>query len=187
MKSNNTQFDWIAYEGDGNIPTNTQTALDWYEKMIADVDYVIKIDSHTVWKNKTLDKMYDTIKTSKPYEGYVYCSFEFKKLINDQYFPVASFINMQFNADRLRRSNFISSNSMIKRSTLTKCPFITDNKYVRLLDYAHWLSILRSGYVGKLSDGYFYSIMKDNDISAGDQQDYQLKLDRVHKEFLIGE
>jgi hypothetical protein len=181
VKNNSTQFDWVAYSGENNIPKNTQIALDVYEKSIGSIDYLIKIDSHTVWKNKTLDKMYNALISSYPNVGYVYCSFEFK---DEQNCPVASFVNINFNADRLRHSNYISSNSMIKKSALDDCPFITDDKYVRLLDYAHWLSMLKKGYVGKLSDGYFYSEMKQSNISSGSQEDYQLKLSRVHSDFL---
>jgi hypothetical protein len=128
--------------------------------------------------------MHDTIKMSDKDVGYVYCSFEFKKDLNGKRVPVASFVDIPFNADRLIHSNYISSNSMIRRVALRDCPFITDDKYVRLLDYAHWLSMLKGGYKGQLSEGYFYSIMKENDISAGSQNDYQLKLNRVHQDFL---
>ena len=31
VKANNTQFDWVVYEGVDNIPTNTQNALNIYE------------------------------------------------------------------------------------------------------------------------------------------------------------
>jgi len=44
--------------------------------------------------------------------------------------------------------------------------------------------MLDYGYVGQLSDGHFYSEMKQGNISSGDSDDYQLKLERVHKDFL---
>ena len=77
--------------------------------------------------------MYSNIHKSKKNVAYVYSSFEFYK----NYKPFASFMKIPFNEKKLRQSNFISSNSMIKRKLLKICPFITDNKYVRLLDYAH--------------------------------------------------
>jgi len=179
--NNRVEFDWVVYEGDGNIPSNTVTGIAEYEEKYKPLPYVIKIDNNTTWKKNTLVYMYDTIVKSKPNVAYVYVSFEFIK----NYTPVASFMNIPFDGDRLRQSNYISSNSMIKRALLNECPFIIDDQYARLLDYAHWLSFLKMGYVGKLSKkGYFYSIMNDGNISAGSNEDYFIKLNRVHKDFL---
>ena len=180
MLNNNIEFDWIMYEGDNNIPSNTVSGITEYEKKNKPLPYVIKLDNNTMWQKNTLDNMYKTIIKSKKNVAYVYTSFQFKK--ND--IPVASFMNIPFDANRLRQANFISSNSMIKRALLKQCPFITNEKYKRLLDYAHWLSFLKKGYIGKLSKGYFYSIMNEGNVSSGNQQDYITKLRRVHADFL---
>jgi len=181
INQNRTQFDWITYTGNNNIPTNTVLALKEYEKSHKKLPYLIKVDAHTVWAENTLDLMYNCIKNSNKKVGYVYASFEFK---NENLMPCALFCGIEFNDVRLKLSNFISSNSMIKRDVLKECPFITDSKYERLLDYAHWLSFLNKGYVGKLSEGYFYSIMKTDNISSGSQLDYLKKLKLVHRDFL---
>ena len=181
VSNSKVEFDWISYEGDGNIPSNTVSGIAEYEKGNKPLPYVIKIDNGTIWRKNTLKYMYDTIHKSKKNVAYVYVSFEFIK----NYTPFMSFMDIPFNVDRLRQSNYISSNSMIKRVLLDKCPFIVDEKYKRLLDYAHWLSFLKQGYVGKLSNkGYFYSIMNDGNISSGSNEDYVTKLRRVHRDFL---
>jgi len=178
--NNKVMFDWYSFEDDGNIPLNTENGLVAYERKHKPLPYIIKIDSHTTWKKGTLDKMYQTMLKTQDHEAYVYCSFEFVR----NKVPIVSFMNKKFDVDNLRKMNYISSNSMIKRKCLDEVPFIIDDKYVRLLDYAHWLSFLKQGYHGKLSEGYFYSEMKFHNMSSGSQKDFQIKLDRVHKEFL---
>lgn len=178
--NNRVMYDWYSYTDDRNIPLNTENGLVAYEKKHRQLPYIIKIDSHTTWKKGTLDKMYRTMMHTQDHEAYVYCSFEFVR----NGLPVVSFKNINFDIDRLKKMNYISSNSMIKRRHLDICPFIIDDQYVRLLDYAHWLSFLKEGYHGKLSDGHFSSEMKIDNISSGDNEDFQLKLNRVHKDFL---
>jgi len=178
--NNKVMYDWYSYADDNNIPLNTLLGLSSYEGKHKQLPYIIKIDSHTTWKKGTLDKMYATIVNTPDYVAYVYTSFEFIK----NRIPIVSFKNIQFNVDRLKEMNYISSNSMIKRKHLGECPFITERSYERLLDYAHWLSFLKKGYHGKLSDGYFSSEMNFDNVSSGSQEDFKLKLKRVHKDFL---
>jgi hypothetical protein len=154
--------------------------IEAYEKKNKPLPYIIKIDGHTTWKKGTLDKMYQTMLKTQDHEAYVYCSFEFVQ----NKIPIVSFKNIAFDITIIRKMNYISSNSMIKRRLLDEVPFIIDDKYVRLLDYAHWLSFLKRGYIGKLSDGYFSSEMNFNNVSSGSNEDYNTKLELVHRNFL---
>ena len=178
--NNKVQCDWFSYEGNGNIPTNTEDGIYNYEKKHKKLPYIIKVDAHTIWKKGTLDKMYATMMRTQDHEAYVYCSFEF--IQNNV--PIASFMNISFDIDRLKKMNYISSNSMIKRRLLDEVPFILDDKYKRLLDYAHWLSFLKKGYHGKLSDGYFNSEYGIDNVSSGSEDDFKNKLNLVHRRFL---
>lgn len=178
---NSTEFNWVSYSANNNIPTNTKLGLEEYEKENKKLPYIIKIDNDVVFGTNTLSYMYNCIKNSEKKIGYVYCNFDYIK--NNRIF--ASFKFLQFNGTQLKKSNYISSVSMIKRNVLEKVGgFITNNKYKRLLDYALWLKMLNQGYIGKLSQGYFKAIMSENSISNGSDEEYKKVLREVHRDFI---
>lgn len=90
--------------------------------------YIIKIDNDTTWEENTLENMYNTIEASPSNIGYVYCGFEFYGTINNK-FPL-----MEFNERKLKEGNYISSNSMFKKSVINQVKLVTEDKYKRLLD-----------------------------------------------------
>lgn len=129
--------------GNNNIPTNTQLGLLEYEKQFTPAKYVIKVDNDIDAKPNFLDSLYHTLDTSENNIAYSYCSFSFVNESQRIFFKA-----IDFNRDKLLKSNYISSVSMIKVNLLKKIGgFVCDEKYVRLLDYALWLTFLRNNYI----------------------------------------
>lgn len=181
VKKNNIQFDWVSYEGDNNIPTNANLALEEYEKENRIIDYIIKLDNDIKMSNRMLDKMFNTIKNSPQSIAYVYSSFQYI-LPNGQSIN----FNKEFDIEALLSQNYISSNSMIKRNVLRFVGgFVTDEKYVRLLDWALWLRFLYYGYLGKkVKDVNFTTPLNENNVSARGVEDYNLKISRIREDFV---
>lgn len=140
--------------------------------------YVIKIDNDISLDVNTLENMLYAIETSPEEVGYVYSSFSFYGNINS-YFPAKN-----FDSDELRNGNYISSCSMFKSDILLKYGVVTDEKYVRLLDWALLLRLLKNGIVGKPCPGYFEAYSTPTSVSTGSMEDYIIKKQRVLEDFL---
>lgn len=179
IKRNRYAFDWISYEGDNNIPTNTQLAMFQWKY----IPYIIKIDNDINAERGMLDSMYLTLShhLCSQNVAYVYPYFDFL-LENGR---KISFPFTGFNSYRLLSANYISSNSMIKRDLLDKVGgFVTDQKYERLLDWALWLRFLYYGYVGTNVNKYFSTPLNKEGISNRGQKDYELKAWEVKRDFV---
>lgn len=177
---NKLDFDWISYEGNNNIPTNTELALKEYEKNNS-VDYIIKIDNDIFMDDFLLDFMYYKIKKSDCNVAYVYCGFSY---ITPNKFFIS--FNYDFNEKKLLQSNYISSNSMIKRDLLEEIGgFVKDEKYERLLDWCLWLKFLEFGYIGeKIPLKRFLTPLNEGNVSARGQLDYKIKYKRVIRDYV---
>jgi len=180
IKRNDVPFTWISYESANNTAKNFQLGIDNYRKIYKIPDYVIMIDRDINPNRHMLDNMYNYIENSDDHIGYVYANFIFTGTIN------AQFVNIKFDPFKLMRSNFISSNSMIKTKVLDEIGgVVTDNKYKRLLDWCLWLKMLKFGYHGKLCDKAFFEVKSDPDsVSAGGRVDYQIKYKLVLEDFV---
>lgn len=177
-----TEFDWISFSGNNNIPTNTQLGWEHYINEYGDIDYIIKVDNDITANPNFLDSLYETLKNSPNNVAYSYCSFSFINEKTKIYFRADD-----FNIEKLLRSNYISSVSMIKTKPLKKIGgFVRDNKYVRLLDYALWLKFLSNDYIGIADKNtYFEAELNRNSISARSQEDYINKMKLVYNDFVL--
>lgn len=187
VNKNKHPFVWISYEGNNNIFVNTENALLEYEEMYGKVPYIIKIDNDINMDHKLLDKMYKKLELLDNIYAYVYCPFSYLLKNRKGENRKISF-QKDFNETELRKANYISSNSMIKRDLLEKIGgFVKDDKYIRLLDWALWLKFLYYGYRGSLlKEGKgFTTHLNEDSISARSIEDYKVKYERVYNDFVI--
>ena len=178
---NNVSFDWVTYNGKGNACFNTQQGLIEYCKVKKKPKYFIKLDNDLMFRyTPALDRMYEAILDTPKHIAYTFSSFAFLGTINMRFGADA------FDVERLIESNYISSCSMIKTEAFEKIGgFITDKKFVRLLDWATWLKFLRHGYIGKACpEGFFEAISDEGCVSTGRAEDYYTKLALVKKHFV---
>ncbi len=178
LKRNDIPLIWVSYKGDGNVVQNFKAGMKELENYIALPDYIIKIDNDTVWNRNTLDSMYTGLKYSNESIAYTYCSFKYVGAVN------AKFDAIPFDSNKLKRANYISSNSMFKTKIIQEYEMIEDEKYKRLLDWTYYLHLLNNGFIGKPVKGYFEVKTKKDSVSAGSQEDYKLKHQRVKEDFI---
>lgn len=179
MEKNDISITWIASEGNNNIPKNAKLGIEWYVKNYYHMpEYYIMIDSDIKMGKNMLDKL-ERILSSKPFDiAFSYASFEFKGHINAK-FPAAP-----YNIIRLLQHNYISSNSLFRLPIVRKVGLVTDDKYKRLLDWAFLLKLFYNGFSGvPCPDASFIARSTKNDISAGSQEDYNIKRERVLQDF----
>lgn len=176
---NKTKFDWITYCGPNNIPLNTQNGLKEYCKNNKKPKYFIKVDNDIVFKTNVLDEMYNKLKLSSKNIAYCYSSFAFVGKMTT-YFKA-----QEFDINKLINSNYISSVSMVKTEVFENTGgYITDDKYIRLLDWAHWLYLYKRGYKGIPCNGMFQAIVNKSGISNASNEDYFKKRELIIRDFI---
>lgn len=180
IKRNDIRFDWIAGIGPNNIPTNVTLAMDWYEQNRHHLPArYIMIDNDIYLGRHMLDRMYETLDDTPAQVAYTYCNFEFRGIVNHE-FPA-----IPFDPHKLMQHNYISSNSMFKTRVAREIGLVTDDKYVRLLDWAFLLKLLKNGRIGiPTQNANFVAFSNEDDISARDNNDYHLKRERVVNDFV---
>lgn len=180
IKRNKLKYFWISSEGSNNIPTNAQHGINWAHKNIKNMPkYYIMIDRDIVLGRSMLDRLFKALESSDDNTGVAYAGFEFKGVVN-QKFPADP-----WDLSRLKQANYISSNSMFRMSVIDKVGLVTENKYKRLLDWAFLLKCASYGYHGiNVPNARFLAISEPGDISAGGQQDYWVKHQRVFEDFV---
>lgn len=96
--------------------------------------YLIFLDADTIMKKEMLEKMLYVLK-NHPQASYVYSSFKFgwKK-----------FKCGPFDVDKLRKVNFITTNSMMKRKDFPGF----DESLKKFQDWDLWLTMLEQGHIG---------------------------------------
>jgi hypothetical protein len=170
LKRNDVPFDWFASEGPEHVAGNFAQGIVDYRKKFRDAPpYVLMIDRDIIPSRHMIDHMYETIKNSDDKVAYCYVDFEYKGTINKQ------FKGLEFDPNRLLKSNYISSNSMIKIDHLIRVGgVVIDRRFDRLSDWAMWLTFLVEGYIGLRSPmGSFVAISGPGDVSAGSQEEYK--------------
>jgi hypothetical protein len=180
IQRNHKKYFWITSSGENNIPTNYQLGLDWAKKNIPNIPkYCIMIDNDIELGRHMLDRLHDKLLKSDSSVGYAYAGFEFTGSL------VHSFPAIPFSPEKLLLANYISSNSMFKMSVIEDVGLVTDDKYKRLLDYAFLLKCLKMGYVGiPVPKARFLAHSQSGNISAGSNEDYQVKYMRVYEDFV---
>lgn len=180
IKRNDLSFEWIASRGDNNIPTNVWEGLNEYKKIKNLPKYYIMIDNDILLGRHMLDRLYSKIKKSKEDVAFAYASFQYVGHIHHN-FPAA-----EYDIERLIKHNYISSNSMFKTDVVLNVGLVTDDKYVRLLDWAFILKLFANGYRGIATpEANFIVMAGEDDISARSKYDYDLKRKRVIEDFVL--
>jgi hypothetical protein len=172
LKRNECNFAWYSYEGPHHVAGNYAWGLKTYRETIGKgmlPSYVLMIDRDILPSRHMIDYMYETLESGEKNNSYCYVDFEYKGFFNK------SFKGLEFNPDMLIKSNYISSNSMIRTSHLERIGgIVIDRRFDRLSDWALWLAFLGEGYWGVRSPkGSFVAISEEGDVSAGKQEEYQ--------------
>lgn len=180
LKRNKVPFTWISSEGNQNIPKNALEGIQWYKDNKGKLPpYYMMIDRDIEAGRGLLDRLYERLKDTGLNIGFAYATFQFKGHVN------ADFPAIPYDINRLIRSNYISSNSMWKSAVIEHVGLVTDDQYKRLLDWAFLLKAFRYGYVGVPEHkAWFIAHSTKDDISAGDNKDYQVKYQRVWQDFV---
>ena len=183
IKRNDIPFTWITCTGEFNIPTNWWYGSKKYFEMRStlEIPYILPLDRDIKLGRHMLDRMLEVIKISEERHAFTYCNFEFKGSINNK-FPC-----QPYDINRLLQGNYISSNSMIKYDYLEFIDGpVLDQRYKRLLDWALWLKFYSYGYIGlPCPHASFVAYADEDSISAGTAQDYKVKHQRVHQDFVL--
>ena len=181
IKRNSVPYTWLVSEGENNIPTNLENGLKWYKKQNGKLPpYYFMLDRDIVLGRYVLDRLYNTLSNSEPEVAFAYASFAFRGHIN------LDFPAKQYNINKLMQHNYISSNSLFRSEVTEKVGLVTDNKYKRLLDWAFLLKLFKHGYHGAPCEIASFTVQStENDISAGSNQDYQIKREKVVRDFVM--
>ena len=181
LKRNKVPFTWISSEGNQNIPMNHLQAIQHYKNNKGKLPpYIQFIDRDIEAGRGLLDRLHVRLKDTGLNVGFVYASFKYRGRIN------ADFPAIPYDINRLIQSNYISSNSMWKSNVIEHVGLVTDDQYKRLLDWAFLIKAYSYGYVGVPEPtANFVAHSTENDISAGSQEDYQVKYKRVWQDFIM--
>jgi len=180
LRRNKTPITWLSSMGNNNIPTNAQFGIDWYRrKYNKSLPFYMMLDNDIKLGRKAIDKMYDKLKPTPGHIGYAYASFKYEGHINRD-FPA-----VPFDINKLVKANYISSNSLFKMSVIEDVGLVTDEFYKRLLDWAFLLKCYGQKIMGiPVPEASFKAISSTKDVSAGSQNDYQIKSKRVYTDFI---
>lgn len=181
IKRNEIPYTWVSYKSANNCATNAQLGINAFfaeNKFLP--PFFLLLDDSVICGRHMLDRMFKTLEKSGPGVAYCYCNFEFKGAINNK-FPADD-----FDVNRLIRSNYISSNSMIKTRRLNDIGWlVTDEKYHRLLDWCLWLKFLQYGFIGiPCKEASFVDIAKESSVSVRSLEDYRIKYKNVIDDFV---
>lgn len=180
LKRNKVPFAWILSEGNQNIPKNALEGILWYKNKYGKLPpYYMMIDRDIEAGRGLLDRLHARLDETGLNIGFAYATFQFKGHVNHD-FPA-----IPYDINRLIQCNYISSNSMWKSSVIEHVGLVTDDQYKRLLDWAFLLKAFKYGYVGVPEHkAWFIAHSTKDDISAGDNKDYQVKYQRVWQDFI---
>jgi len=180
IKRNKVPFTWISSMGWNNIPTNAQLGINWYKRKYNKLmPYYLMVDNDILFGRGAIDKLYDKLKETPYHIGYSYASFKYEGHINKE-FPAVT-----FNINKLVKANYISSNSLFKMSVIEDVGLVTDEQFKRLLDWAFLLKCYGKGFQGiPTPEASFTAQSTANDVSAGNNEDYQIKSKRVYNSFI---
>lgn len=120
----------IRQENSGSNPARNRGSAE------AKGEYVIFCDADVVMKPRMLETMFESLQ-EHPEVSYAYCGF---------WFGWKHFAGLPFSAERLRKTNFIHTTSLIRRIDFPGF----DNAIRRLQDWDVWLTMLEQGKIGVL-------------------------------------
>lgn len=180
IKRNGTKLTWITSCGRNNIPKNVEYGLEWYVSKYKIPKYILPLDRDIELGRYMIDRLVKKLKTQPHQIAFAYAGFEFRGSINKK-FPAKT-----YNINKLVKDNYISSNSLMRYDALKNVGgMVIDDEMVRLLDWALWLKFFYHGYIGiNVPEASFIAYSTPDDISAGTLLDYQIKKNRVIKNYI---
>lgn len=180
IKRNNVPLVWVSYSSKANTAKNAQLGFEAYREKYSLPSYFLLLDNDIELGRHMLDRMVATIEKSPDHVAYCYCTFRFTGAVNKEFQAIPFDVNL------LVQQNYISSNSLIKVGHLEFIGgLVTDQKYKRLLDWCTWLKFLQNGYGGiPCPQARFVAYASEDSISAGSDQEYTEKHQRVQEDFV---
>ena len=103
--------------------------------------YVLLCDDDVILSHSALGRLLEALQSAPPNVGYAYGDFLY---VNHPRIGNALSVAGSFDADRLRRANYISMISLIRKSAFPGM----DPDIDRFQDWDLWLHMLADGYVG---------------------------------------
>jgi glycosyltransferase involved in cell wall biosynthesis len=132
----------------------------------AKADYVLFLDDDLILEDDCVEKFYNGV------QGYsfAYCNYWLRGFINGQH------IAHGFDVEALKKNNYISSCSIVKKSDF--CGW--DENLGRLVDWDVWLTMAERGHVGKWIDEFLFTANFDG-TAISVRADYAEAKDLVAK------
>jgi len=120
---------------------------------VAKGEYVLCADADVVMKPAMIEVMFEVLQKN-PGASYAYSAFRF---------GWKHFAGVPFNAERLRRSNFIMTTSLVRKKDFPGF----DPALKRFQDWDVWLTMLERGKTGVLIPGTWFSVVIDGESRTG--------------------
>lgn len=139
--------------------------MGWNEmRKLIDPEFVLFCDGDVLWFAGAVDRMAEFL-DARPGVGYAYSDYERSGALTGM------FRAGEFDADRLRSANYISTMSLIRAAVLPQRPFLPEEE--RLQDWSLWLRLLNRGIEGGYVPGKaFRAYYSPDDVSCRNPQDY---------------
>lgn len=141
--------------------------------------YVFFMDVDSVLSRKSIETFINKLEESGSDVGYAYSNFVRIWENEDGQSRVEVWSPPEFDADLLRKNNYISMMSMVKRDVIPDDGF--DVNLDRFQDWDLWLTLLENGIVGvKVDDCLFSAYIREGGISQ-DKASYHNAREKVLK------
>jgi len=170
---NNFSAEIIINSNNGTAPEKRNYGFD-----VSSQPYVFFCDDDIILPSDLLGKFYNILKEQKNDIGYVYCGYKGIVLTNNH--PIKGNFEIKsvpFDGERLKRGNYISTMSLIKRDYFPRF----DENLERFQDWDLYLTMLNNGIKGKMVKNMdFMAFYMGNGITSN-SNDYRIALQKIKK------
>lgn len=172
---NNFSAEIIINSNNGTAPKKRNDGFD-----VSNQPYVFFCDDDIILPSDMLGKFYNTLKEQKNDIGYVYCGYKGIVLTKDH--PLKGNFEIKsipFDEERLKRGNYISTMSLIKRGCFPRF----DENLERFQDWDLYLTMLSNGIKGKMAENIdFLAFYMDSGIT-NNSNDYKTALQKIKERY----